>query len=108
LPEALARARQHGSSRLQHRRRIHEFVIESGAAHIELAEDRVVWRLDDAKASEILEKIAVLGRSGGPGHHYVDDMASPAPTLVLSVDEYLSPSWLTADKTPIVTDDEPE
>jgi hypothetical protein len=105
---ALKDVRRYGSSRLQHRRRVHEFLIEAGAADIELADDRVVWRLDDAKAGEIIEKVKVLGTSNGEsGHHYVDDMLSPAPTLVLSLNEYLSPSWLTAGKEPIFGDDDP-
>ena len=63
------------------------------------------------KASEILEKVEALGStssSGESGHHYVDDMLSPAPALVLSLNEYLSPSWLTAGKEPIFGDDDPE
>lgn len=105
---ALTEAQQHGSSRLQRSRRIHEFVIQAGAADIELDDDRVVWRMDDTKADEIIEKVKVLSSSGRPCHHYVDDMLSPTPTLVLSLDEYLSPSWLTAGKKPIFEDDESE
>lgn len=105
---ALILAQRNRVSYLKHGRRVHEFVIETGAASIELSDDRVVWRLDDAKASEIIEKAKVLTNNGGrPGHHYVDDMSSPAPTLVLSLDEYLSPSWLTAGKEPIFRDDDP-
>ncbi|OBH03274.1 hypothetical protein [Mycobacterium sp. E1747] len=105
---ALTLAQQRGSSQLQHGRRVHEFVIEATAANIELSDDRVTWRLDDAKAGEIIEKAQVLAGNGGrPGHHYVDDMSGPAPTLVLSLNEYLSPSWLTAGKEPIFDDDAP-
>lgn len=108
LVAALTQAQRNGVSHLKHRRRVHEFVIETGAAAIELSNDRVVWRLDDAKASEIIEKAKVLTSNGGrPGHHYVDDITSPAPTLVLSLDEYLSPNWLTAGKEPIFGDDDP-
>ena len=102
---ALTEAQQQGSSRLQRRGRIHDFVIEAGGADVELHHDRVVWRLDQTKAGEIIEKLKVLGSSGHPCHHYVDHMFSPAPTLVLSRDEYRSPSWLTAGKEPIFTDD---
>ena len=101
---ALMQVHQHGSSRLRHRRRVHHFVVEAGAADIELGDKRVVWRLDHAKAGQIIEKLTAMRRSGGPGHHYVDDMLSPAPTLVLSLDEYISPSWLTAGKEPIFGD----
>lgn len=104
---ALTQAEQQGSSQLQRRGRVHDFVIEAGAADIELDDDRVVWRLDHTRAVEIIEKLKVLSSSGQPGHHYVDDMFSPAPTLVLSRDEYISPSWLTAGKEPTFGD-EPE
>jgi hypothetical protein len=81
---ALTEAQQRGSSRLHHPRRVHDFVIEAGAADIELADDRAVWRLSHAKAAEIIEKLTAMSSSERPGHHYVDDMLSPAPTLVLS------------------------
>jgi hypothetical protein len=103
---ALTQAEQQGSSQLQRRGRVHDFVIEAGAADIELDDDRVVWRLDHTRAVEIIEKLKVLRSSSGhPGHHYVDDMFRPAPTLVLSRDQYISPSWLTAGKEPIFGDD---
>jgi hypothetical protein len=102
---ALTQAEQQGSSRLDRRGRIHDFVIEAGAADIELDDDRVVWRLDHTRAVEIIEKLKVLSSSGHPGHHCVDDMFSPAPTLVLSRDQYISPSWLTAGKEPIFGDE---
>jgi hypothetical protein len=103
---AVTQAQRHGSGRVQRRRRLHDFVIEAGAADIDLTDDRVVWRLDRAIAVEIIEKLTVLTNSTGPGHHYVDDMRSPAATLVLSKDEYIEPSWLTAGKEPIFGDDE--
>ena len=102
---ALTQAEQQGSSQLQRRGRVHDFVIEAGAGDIELDDDRVVWRLDHTRAVEIIEKLTVLSSSSHPGHHYVDDMVSPAPTLVVSRDEYISPSWLTAGKEPIFGDD---
>jgi hypothetical protein len=101
---ALTEAEQHGSSRLQRRVRVHDFVIEAGAADIELDDGRVVWRLDHNKAVEIIEKLKVLSRGDHPGHHYVDDMFSPTSTLVLSRDQYIAPSWLTAGKEPIFGD----
>jgi hypothetical protein len=102
---ALTQAEHQGSSQLQRRGRVHDFVIEAGAADIELDDDRVVWRLDHTRAVEIMEKLKVLSSSGYPCHHYVDDMFSPAPTLVLSRDQYISPNWLTAGKEPIFGDD---
>ncbi|OBJ34434.1 hypothetical protein [Mycobacterium colombiense] len=101
LPSALADAQRAGWSRLPGADRVHDFVIEAGAAHMELWDDCALWRLDPGKATEIVEKLRVLSASGRPGHHYVDDMSGPAPTLVLSRDEYLAPSWLTAGRDPL-------
>jgi hypothetical protein len=103
---ALTQAERHGSGRLQRRKRVHDFVIEAGAADIDLADERVVWRQDRAMAGQIIEALTGLGRSGRPRHQFVEDMASPAPTLVLSLDQYISPNWLTAGKEPIFGDDE--
>lgn len=66
---ALTEAQRQGSSRLQHRGTLHDFVIETGAADIELGDDRVVWRLDHVKAGEVIEKLQVLSSSERPGHH---------------------------------------
>ena len=81
---AVSEARNNGSSRLIHDGVIQEFVIESGSAAVELSPTRVVWRLDDAKAAEIVADLEALS---GVGHFYVD-MTSPAETLVISRDEY--------------------
>jgi hypothetical protein len=56
----------------------------------------VIWRLSEAKASEILDMLAGLKSSIGPGHQYVD-INSPAETLILSEEEYLDASWLNED-----------
>lgn len=40
----LRQAEEQGSSRLDHDGMTHEFVVEAGAADIELHDDRVVWR----------------------------------------------------------------
>jgi hypothetical protein len=85
---ALRDAEQRGSSELAHDGVIHRFVIQVGAAGIELGEDRVVWRLDHAKAAEILKGLTVMTSNDGPGHNYVD-IATPTNTLVLSRDEYV-------------------
>lgn len=90
---ALTDAQRHGSSRLAHDGITHEFRIEPGKADIELDPTRVLWRLDDAKAAEIIENLAVLsekGSGGGAtsGHFYVD-MSTPTATLVISRDEYV-------------------
>ena len=45
--------------------------------------------LDAAKAAEIIELLAELNGPPSTGHHYVEDIATPAPTIVLSRNEYL-------------------
>jgi hypothetical protein len=68
---ALSDAKRHGSSRLEH----------------------VVWRLDHAKAVEIIEDLAVLSDEGSVGRptsgHFYIDMFRPTETLVVSRDEYV-------------------
>lgn len=93
LKAALSDAKQHGASRLEHDGVTHEFHIESDTADIELDPIHVLWRLDEAKAAEIIEDLAVLsdeGSVGGPtsGHFYVD-ISTPTKTLVVSRDEYV-------------------
>jgi hypothetical protein len=85
---ALRDAEQRGSSQLDHDGVTHQFVIQAGAADIELGENRVVWRLDHAKAVEIVEDLTVMSNDDCPGHNYVD-ISSPTNTLVLSRDEYV-------------------
>lgn len=63
-------------------------VRESGTADMELGSQTVVWRFDDTKLVEILDKLSPLIDGEGPGHQYIDDLNSPAPTLMMSVDEY--------------------
>jgi hypothetical protein len=67
-----------------------QFVIQVGAADIELGEHRVVWRLDHAKAVEIVAHLTAMTSNDGPGHDYVD-IVTPTNTLVLSRDEYVLP-----------------
>jgi hypothetical protein len=85
---AMNQAEQQGSARLDHGGVIHDFLVQDGAADIELHDARVVWRLDHAKAVEIIQDLTVLKDSGRPGHHYVD-ISKPTQTLVLSRDEYV-------------------
>jgi hypothetical protein len=85
---ALSEAEQRGASQLEHDGTTHQFVMQAGAADVELGENRVVWRLDHAKAVEIVEDLTVMRDSGGPGHNYVD-ISAPTNTLVLSRDEYV-------------------
>jgi len=77
-----------GSSQLEHGGVTHEFVMQAGAADVEVGEGRVVWRLDHPKAVEIVDDLKALADGDGPGHNYVD-ISTPTNTLVLSRDEYV-------------------
>jgi hypothetical protein len=87
--DALNDAVRLGSSRLEHGGVTHEFVMQAGAADIEMGEDRVVWRLDRTKAVEIVDDLTAIRDADGPGHNYVD-ISTPTTTLVLSRDEYVN------------------
>jgi hypothetical protein len=86
--DALTDALQRGTCQLEHDGVTHQFVMQAGAADIEVGEDRVVWRLDRTKAVEIADDLTTIRDADGPGHHYVD-IYSPTNTLVLSRDEYV-------------------
>lgn len=88
---ALKDAERQGASQLLHGGVTHEFVIQAGEAEIALGDTRVVWRLDAAKAVEIVENLDTLSDNDRPGHQYVD-ISKPADTLVLSRDEYVRKS----------------
>ncbi|KZS75049.1 hypothetical protein A4G26_22820 [Mycobacterium kansasii] len=86
---APVQAERQGSSQMAHDGKTHEFLIDPGAADIELHDDKVLWRLDDAKAIEIVELLAAMIHSTtGAGHCYVD-ISAPTETLVLSRNEYV-------------------
>jgi len=85
---ALDDAERQGFSRPEHDGLTHELCIEPGAANIELERTRVVWRLDRAKAIEIIDYLTGLSNRGRAAHQYVD-IFTPAETLVLSRDEYV-------------------
>jgi hypothetical protein len=86
---ALRDAQQRGTSQLEHDGVTHQFVLQAGAADVELEEDRVVWRLDHSKAAEIVEDLTAMSDDDRPAHNYVD-ISTPTNTLVLSRDEYVS------------------
>jgi hypothetical protein len=65
----------------------HRIVRESKAADIELGSQSVALRR--RAADRILDKVAPLIDTPGPGHQYIDGLTGPAPTLLISVDEYL-------------------
>lgn len=90
---ALGRAREQGAARLDTEGRLHTFWREVGAADVNLQgdlDDRVEWRLNPKTTDEMIEMLAGM-RDHGPCHNYVD-IATPADTLVLSLDEYFEPS----------------
>lgn len=89
LLSALVRAQQQGASRLERDGTVHEFLIQPDAADIELHDDRVVWRLDDSKAAEIIELLTAMTQSPTDAGHYYVDISTPAETLVLSRNEHV-------------------
>lgn len=66
----------------------HDFRISDGRADVHLEPHHVTWQFDRAKSDEVATGLTVLHDSGSAGHIYVD-MQHPAPTLVLSRDEYV-------------------
>jgi len=91
LVAALRKAERQGASQLQVGDVTHEFVLKPGEADVDLDGARVVWRLDSAKAVEIIDNLDILSSRDQPGHQYVD-ISKPAETLVLSRDEYVRKS----------------
>ncbi len=85
---ALTQAQQEGSSRLNVDEMSHQFLIEPGAADVQFHDGEAVWRLDHAKAAEIIELLTDMSQHPGAGHYYVD-ISAPAKTLVISLDEYV-------------------
>ena len=94
---ALTQAARQGSARLGHGATTHQFLIEAGTEDIEFGEGTVVWRLDAAKAAEIIEFLTEMHDHPGSGHHYVD-ISTPADELVLSLNEY-PPSMFPPEAT---------
>jgi hypothetical protein len=86
---ALVRAQRQGASRLEGDGTVHDFLIEPGAADIELHDDRVMWRLDHATAREIIELLMAMTQSTTSAGHYYVDISTPAETLVLSRNEHV-------------------
>jgi hypothetical protein len=86
---ALVRAQREGASRLEGDGAVHDFRIEPDAADIELHDDRVVWRLDHAKAAEIIELLTAMTQSTTGADHYYVDISTPAETPVLSRNEHV-------------------
>jgi hypothetical protein len=86
---ALVRAQQQGASRLEGDRTVHDFLIGLDGADIELHDDRVMWRLDHAKAREIIELLTATTQSTNSAGHYYVDISTPAETLVLSRNEHV-------------------
>ncbi|KGI70635.1 hypothetical protein EU78_04600 [Mycolicibacterium rufum] len=87
LMDAVKKAVREGSSRLFDGV-VHVFVVEAGAAHVQLGGDGITWRFDRVKADEVIEHLSALNNLDRPGHSYVD-ISEPVDTLVLSRDEYV-------------------
>jgi hypothetical protein len=88
LRATIVEAINSGSSQLDYDSVTHIFQIESGAASIDLGPTRIVWHLDLSKAHELELDLEVLSNDGQAGHNYID-ISAPAPTLVVSRDEYV-------------------
>ena len=69
---AVTQAARQGSAQLDHGATVHQFLIQAGGADVEFGEGTVVWRLDSAVASEIIELLTEMHDHPGSGHHYVD------------------------------------
>jgi hypothetical protein len=67
---------------------IHQLLTEAGGADNEFHDTAAVWRLDHAKAAEIIELLTQMSQRPGAGHYYID-INTPAKTLVISLDEYV-------------------
>lgn len=72
-------AQQHGSWEFEHNGFHHKFFIEAGLSAVELCGLRTVWRLDQAKASELVDALNAMGDRGRPSHQYVD-ISQPTDT----------------------------
>lgn len=84
---ALDEADRRGDWRVELNERTHRFRVEAEAADVGLHSDHTEWRLDHTVIADMVDKLAAMKQAGGPSHHYVD-IAGPAGTLVLSLDEY--------------------
>lgn len=89
VASALRSALQQGGWELEHSGFHHEFVIDAGQSGVVIDGLRIVWRLDEAKAAELVDALDGLVNHGRPGHRYID-ISQPTDTLVLSRDEYVT------------------
>lgn len=71
-----------GAARLVNDARMYTFVIEQGAAAVELTGRHSVWRLDPAKAAELVEQLLALLARDRAGLGYVA-ISAPTDTLLL-------------------------
>jgi hypothetical protein len=88
LQSAVRSAHDDGAASFEFDAIKHRVPRQDGTADIELGSQNVVWRFDDAKLVEMLNLIEPLVDIVKPAHNYLDDLNSPAETLILSVDEY--------------------
>lgn len=96
LAAALEQARTHGDSRFAHHGHTHRILAQAGAADLELHDAHVHWRLDHIALAGMIDMLAAL-KDSNSGHHYAD-IATPASTLVLSLNEYLDAPFLLSER----------
>ncbi|QNI09489.1 hypothetical protein GAN17_15440 [Mycobacterium kubicae] len=65
------------------------FGEEAVLAYADRAGMKMFRRFDDTKLADILELVAPLVDANASGGHQYVDLRSAAPTLTLSVDEYV-------------------
>jgi len=87
---ALRSAHDYGDATFELHGVQHRVTRETGAADVEFGWQTVHWRFDETRLTETLGLIEPLIDSQTPGHNYLDELNSPAGTLVLSVDEYVT------------------
>jgi hypothetical protein len=82
VARALDRCAQAGSAQLIDNARLYTFVVEPGAAHLEITGRRSVWRLDGGKVAELLHRVHALQRTDRADIGGIDIQA-PTDTLLL-------------------------
>ena len=84
---ALKRAVDVGSSQLERCGICHYFSVVRGAAEVILDDDRVTWRLNSLILEKLVDGLEEFIDNDSAGHFYIDGIAAPAPTLVVSINE---------------------
>lgn len=82
VARALSRCARAGSAQLIDNARLYTFVVEPGAAHLEITGRRSVWRLDADKVAELVHRVHALQRTDHADIGGVD-IHAPTDTLLL-------------------------